>query len=178
MDRLDLAAGGAILADGGSNASGCGAGGSIWIRAGVMTGGGALRARGGDDNDRYGGGGRIAVECGPGSTFSGAVDVRGGLNGTVAAADRLGLPPTPRSGRYGGWTLRRSRSTRLAVDSGRPARRHPAVTRWAREPSLSDGAGDANGGQLANDAANTRRPRRGQKAGSGSTTFCRHPSGR
>jgi hypothetical protein len=81
-----LALTGAVRANGQNipdNNRGCGAGGSVRLRVGTLTGAGAIQAIGGDDSDDNGnesaggGGGRIAVEYTT-TTFTGPMLARGG----------------------------------------------------------------------------------------------------
>ncbi len=62
---------GEINMNGGSSNNGSGAGGSVWIEAGIMTGNGIISAVGGSCTtlSRNGGGGRVAIEMGFGSTY-------------------------------------------------------------------------------------------------------------
>jgi hypothetical protein len=81
-----LAVNGVITADGwGSDQVAGGAGGSIWLICGTLSGNGTIRASGGTssrDNWGSGGGGRIALQYAT-STFAGTTSVAGG-NGTSA----------------------------------------------------------------------------------------------
>ena len=87
---IRMTVGGTLLLSGDLSASGApgiqddsggGAGGSVWISAGVLTGGGNILAKGGD-GDLFGGGGggggRIAIYS-PSNTFSGLMSVVGGI---------------------------------------------------------------------------------------------------
>lgn len=100
----NLNIGGTISVNGGSSANaptsccgrvsgGGGAGGSIWITAGTLTGTGTLSATGGtsgtspDVRGAGGGGGRIAIESN--TLFSGTLNIAGGdLQDTTSAAPR------------------------------------------------------------------------------------------
>ncbi len=73
---------GTISANGGHYANhGGGAGGSIWIQAGIITGSGTIQANGAQGgNDNGGGGGRIAIYY-QANTFAGTVTAWGGAHG-------------------------------------------------------------------------------------------------
>ncbi len=74
-----------ILANGGAGGYADGAGGSIWITAGTLTGNGLIEAAGGNTFYRRGGGGAVTVEYGASSgTALTRVNARGGGTGSSA----------------------------------------------------------------------------------------------
>ncbi len=79
VDGAIAAGGGAMIHNGSANYAAGGAGGSVWITAGTLTGAGSISANGGPGSTygSGGGGGRIAVLYGTNS-FSGAVTATGG----------------------------------------------------------------------------------------------------
>jgi len=161
-DAVELATGASIIADGGSDNNGCGAGGSIWIRAGIMTGGGTLHARGGSTTTlaRYGGGGRIALETGPNSTFDGLIDAQGGLLGGAHGGETGSIfrATAAVAGVYGGPS---ASPVALAADyevnrSTAGVKVERTITQWgSRVFAWEDVSRDANGADLANAATYT-----------------------
>lgn len=92
---LRIAVAGAAVLDGliaadGLRANSSGAGGSIWLDCGTLSGSGTVRADGADGatNTGAGGGGRIALHAGAGA-FTGTLSARSGLNGQPGGAGSI-----------------------------------------------------------------------------------------
>jgi head-tail adaptor len=132
-----LSVSGAIRADGQSNADG-GAGGSIWITAGSLSGIGTIAANGGvytDGSFGAGGGGRIALYFAT-NTFTGVLSALSGASG----------------GRTGGagtiWTKAASASLgSLTIANSQPAGRTPLPSNVSKVNVLTI----TNGGELVAD---------------------------